>query len=104
MAYRPVTVDEMAYACATKDGEKDFDPNEKILATTKEMLTACGSLIEIFDGDKVRFTHLTVKEFLFQPPKILHNQDEVIRTYLIQRQEGHASMALTCGKHKLNCI
>jgi len=104
MAYRPVRVCEMAYACATEDGEQNFDPGEKILATSKEMLSACGSLIEIYNEDKVRFTHLTVKEFLFQSSKMLHNQNEIIRSYIVDRQEGHASMALTCGKHGLKCV
>lgn len=100
-AFRPVRVDEMAYACAVDDGEEDFKPAEKRLATKKDMLEACGSLIEVFKNDsgndELRFTHFTVKEFLLQPPGNLKKVDEVIRKCLVDRDQCHVSMALTCG-------
>ncbi|KAF8243907.1 hypothetical protein K440DRAFT_663812 [Wilcoxina mikolae CBS 423.85] len=96
MAKRPVTVDEMAYAYATETGEEDFNPDEKRLATPNQMLTACGSLVEIFDGNKLRFTHLSVKEFLFQSPQQLLNHDPRISSCLVDPWQAQISIAETC--------
>jgi hypothetical protein len=67
MAFRPVTVAEMQYTCMIVDGNKSFDPDQVVLPSQKQMLACCGSLLEVFDGNKLRFTHRTVKEFLLQP-------------------------------------
>jgi hypothetical protein len=67
MAFRPVTVAEMQYACMIVDGNKSFDLDQVVLPSQKQMLACCGSLLEVFDGNKLRFTHRTVKEFLLQP-------------------------------------
>jgi hypothetical protein len=101
MAYRPVTVEEMAYALATKDGEEDFDPSEKkIHASKKDMFRACGSLIEVF-GNTLHFTHLSVKDFPFQSPDLLRNKDGGIQSFLVDTEQAHTSMALTSGMGRI---
>jgi len=100
MAFRPLSVAEMQYACATVDGEKSFDPDDVILASQEQILQSCGSLLEIFDGDKLRFTHRTVKEFLLHSPEKLSPeslQDGRLLSCLVTEPETHAAMARTCG-------
>jgi hypothetical protein len=90
----------MQYACATMDGEKSFDPDDVILASQEQILQSCGSLLEIFDGDKLRFTHRTVKEFLLHSPEKLSPeslQDGRLLSCLVTEPETHAAMARTCG-------
>jgi hypothetical protein len=101
MAKRPVTVAEMAYAYGTVAGE-DFDPEEITLADRTQMLNACGSLVEIFDGDKLRFTHLSVKEFLLQSSDKLGTRDERIISCLVDPRKAHISIAEACGKETLS--
>jgi hypothetical protein len=59
MAFRPLSVAEMQYVCITEPGEP-FDPDGVLLPDEEQILKVCGSLVEVFDGDKLRFTHLTV--------------------------------------------
>jgi hypothetical protein len=103
MAKRPMAVDEMAYAYGTVVGE-DFDPDEIRLADKEQMLKACGSLVEIFDGDKLRFTHLSVKEFLLQSPEQLGTRDERIISCLVDPRKAHISIAEACGRETLSTM
>ncbi|KAA8893231.1 hypothetical protein FN846DRAFT_550090 [Sphaerosporella brunnea] len=100
MAFRPVTVAEMQYACVVVDGYKSFDPDQVVLPSEKQMLTCCGSLLEVFDGNKLRFTHRTVKEFLLQPleklSEVARPDKRVTRCMVVHEGEAHASMAVTC--------
>lgn len=59
MALRPMSVSEMQYACTTEHGHS-FDPEDVIFPTKEQILKSCGSLVETFNSDKLRFTHLTV--------------------------------------------
>jgi len=99
MAKRPLSVAELAYACAVQDDEENFDPSEKRLATKENILDYCGPLVEIV-GDTVRFTHLSVREFLLQNGGDLHLCDhrDQVEYYLIQESEAHASIAISCSK------
>ncbi|KAF8544345.1 hypothetical protein BDD12DRAFT_34782 [Trichophaea hybrida] len=54
MAFRPLTLPEMQYACVTEDGKDCFDPTEKTLPSKEEILEACGSLVEISEEDTLR--------------------------------------------------
>jgi hypothetical protein len=90
-AHRPVTVDEVIFAHAVKLGERDFDPKKKRLATKDQVLQSCGSLIEIFmysfddfsyeqrrqhrldPTETLRFSHLTIKDFLLGDPAAIQN-------------------------------
>lgn len=101
MAKRPVTVDEMAYAYGTEVGEEEFDPNAIRLADRTQILNACGSLVEIFEDTKLRFTHLSVKEFLLQSPQKLLNQNERIKSCLVDPMEAHVLIAETCGRENV---
>jgi hypothetical protein len=99
LAERPVRVCEMQYACVTVDGDLSFDPDDISLPSEEQILKSCGSLVEIFDGDHLRFTHLTVKEFLLLPPSALsHPEDARVASLLVDLKTAHASMALTCGE------
>ena len=98
MVREPVRVCEMQYACATVDGDTSFDPHDVSLPSEEQLLKSCGSLVEIFDGDKLRFTHLTVKEFLLLPPETLLQRDERITSVLVDPATAHASIAFTCGE------
>ncbi|KAF8540468.1 ankyrin repeat-containing domain protein [Trichophaea hybrida] len=71
MAKRPLSVEELAYACAVRDDEENFDPSEKRLATEENILSYCSPLIEIVN-DTVQFTHLSVREFLLQKGEDFH--------------------------------
>ncbi|RPA71222.1 hypothetical protein BJ508DRAFT_103536 [Ascobolus immersus RN42] len=65
IAKRPVTAKEIAYAHAVKrSGEENFDPTKKFLAREEEVMRASGTLIEC-QASLLRFSHLTVREFLF---------------------------------------
>jgi len=104
MAFEPIPVLGMQAACAAVDGDKSFDLDDEILPTTRQMLTACGSLVAVFKdwrgNDVLRFTHRTVKEFLLQPKEKL-SQDSINNPYvtscLVDNPTAHASLALTCG-------
>ncbi|PVF91343.1 hypothetical protein CPB86DRAFT_802887 [Serendipita vermifera] len=99
LAYRPVKLGEMQYACATIEGDKSFDPDVVVLPTAKQMLAACGPLLEVTSSDELRFTHRTVKEFLLQPldklSEIARN-DERVTSCMVNEAEGHARMTMTC--------
>ncbi|KAI5778348.1 hypothetical protein EDC01DRAFT_791105, partial [Geopyxis carbonaria] len=99
MAYRPITVDEMAYAFSVGDPDdyesNGFDPEQQLLATRDHMLLACGSLIEIFNGDKLRFSHLSVKEFLLQPREKMSEHDRKgIEKFLVDVETAHGCIAI----------
>lgn len=64
IAYRPPKVEQVQYAYATLPGECPFNPDDKALVTQEQIIEACDPLIELFNGNELRFTHLTVKEFL----------------------------------------
>jgi len=99
IVYRPVRVDEMAYACATKAGEKDFDPNNKRLATSEDILSACGSLIDISNNNELRFTHASVKDFLCQSLEKSGVKNEAIKAYLVCSPQAHTEIALSCSMY-----
>jgi hypothetical protein len=106
LAYRPIKVPEMQYACVTTEGRKSFDPDVVVLPTIKQMLASCGPLLEVSNEDELRFTHRTVKEFLLQSVDKLSEgarRDEKITSCMVNEGEGHASMTVTCGKLKL-CV
>jgi hypothetical protein len=95
VAKRPLSVKELAYACAVKDDEDSFDPTKRVLATDRYLLDNCGPLIEILN-DKVQYTHLSVKEFLLRKQDgfyLKHNEQ-----YLFSEGEVHASVGITCSK------
>jgi hypothetical protein len=98
MAYRPMTVEEMAYAWAVEDADGEFDPEDYLLITADDIRRACGSLVEITDSNVLRFTHLSVKEFLLQSRETLHNRDKRIQYCLVNPEQAHILMAIACGK------
>jgi hypothetical protein len=98
---RPIKLAEMQYACVTLEGEKSFSPAAVVLPTVKRMLASCGPLLEVYDKDRLRFTHRTVKEFLLQPLDKLSEEsrkDERVASCMVNEAEGYAWMALTCGE------
>jgi hypothetical protein len=99
---RPVTITEMQYACVTPDGEKSFDPKTVALPTAKQMMVSCNPLLEVYDTDRLRFTHRSVKQFLLQSPQQLSpefRKDEKVTSCLINKDEGNALIAMTCGRY-----
>ncbi|PVF93060.1 hypothetical protein CPB86DRAFT_790504 [Serendipita vermifera] len=99
LAYRPVKLGEMQYACATIEGDKSFDPDAVVFPTAKQMVASCGSLLELTSSYKFRFTHRTVKEFLLQPLDKLSEtarNDERVTSCMVNEAEGHAWMTMTC--------
>lgn len=105
IAMRPINISEMAYACATKDSEKHFDPSKRILRTEPEIISLCGPLIEVFDSRKydrrrhLRFTHQSVKNFIFERLKDAAPVNPTVDQYLIKDPaESHASVAIACRK------
>jgi hypothetical protein len=101
LAHRPIKVPEMQYAWVTIEGRKSFNPDVVVLPTAKQMVASCGPLLEVSNEDTLRFTHRTVKEFLLQPLDKLSEdarKDEKITSCMVNEGEGHAKMAITCGK------
>jgi hypothetical protein len=101
LSFRPITVLEMQYACVAFEGRKSFNPDTVILPTVEEMLRACGGLVEVVNEDQLRFTHHAVREFLLQPLDNLSEdsrRDERVTSCMVDEAEGHAWMAMTCGK------
>lgn len=110
-AFRPVTVEEVAYANGVKPGE-EFNPQELLIATKEEILRACGSLVEVFESyvkdfkgtvEVLRFSHLTVKDFLLSSSSATYTidrhpivEDEVHHPSQFSIQL-HSSLAYTCG-------
>src|SRR5919202_746571 len=49
LAYRPITVNEIAiaFAACDHDSETEFDPAEKILVDEREIIRFCGPLVEV---------------------------------------------------------
>ena len=88
LAKRPLRVDELAYACAVGDGEEKIDIAQRLLHTEEDLLGKCGPLVEI-DSGRVQYTHLSVREYLFRSGN---------GNYRILEEDGHASIAITCGK------
>ncbi|KAF8242724.1 hypothetical protein K440DRAFT_564475, partial [Wilcoxina mikolae CBS 423.85] len=100
-AFRPLTVAELQYACMTVPGDKSFDPEEIVLPTKQQMLTSCGSLLEVYGNDELRFTHRTVKEFLLQPLEKLSElsrQDDRVLSCMVNEGEAHAYITMNCGE------
>jgi hypothetical protein len=98
---RPIKLAEMQYACVTREGQKPFDPDVVVLPTVKQMLASCGPLLEVYDKNRLRFTHRTVKEFLLQPLDRLSEEsrkDKRMASCMVNEAEGHAWMAITCGE------
>jgi hypothetical protein len=101
LAYRPIRVPEMQYAWVTIEGKKSFNPDVVVLPTVKQMVASCGPLLEVSNEDTLRFTHRTVKEFLLQPLDKLSEdacKDEKIMSCMVNEREGHAKIAITCGR------
>ncbi|KAK1830600.1 ankyrin repeat-containing domain protein [Podospora conica] len=94
-ARRPPTVDEIAYAFATLPFDKSFDPDDKLLVTDEQILKSCGSLVELFNGDELRFTHLTVREFLTAPPR-KGVVDTRVLSCLVKTADVEVDMAARC--------
>lgn len=99
MAQRPLSVKEMALAFITpiNGGEREFNPDEYVLPGG-DITRACGPLIEIIRGDKLQFTHMSVKEFLLQKPQGLDKPSDFVKECLIQEIPAHISITTTCGK------
>ena len=101
MAVRPITVDEMGLAYATRDdgSEAKFDPAGKIMAKAKDFLIACGPLIEITPDNTLQFTHFSVKEFLLDSHNILGTEHDAVRQCLILDPAlAHDFILRTCSK------
>ena len=88
MAKRPLRVDELAYACAVRDGEENVDFTQRLLHSEQELLGKCGPLVEIVGG-VVQYTHLSVREYLFRSGS---------SNYCIQEEHGHTLIATTSRK------
>ena len=88
MAKEPLRVDELAYACAVRDGEEKIDLTERLLYSKQDLLGKCGPLVEIVGGI-VQYTHLSVREYLFRSDS---------GNYYIQEEHAHASIAITSRK------
>ncbi|CAG8690962.1 13690_t:CDS:2, partial [Acaulospora colombiana] len=98
---RPLKVPEMQYAYVTVEGDKSFDPDIVVLPTAKQMLAACGPLLEVTSEDELRFTHRTVKEFLLQPMDKLSElarSDERVTSCMVNEAEGNALITMGCGQ------
>ena len=112
VAYRPMKVAEMAYALVAEDTysdedtdlNEDFNPLEYKLINAEDVRRVCGSLVEITAREELRFTHLSVKEFLLQCPDKLGNKPERVRSCLVSLEEAHISMAITCGENILRTL
>jgi hypothetical protein len=97
MAKRRLNVMQLAYVCAIRDDEKDFDPSRKALATEQDILGLCGPLIE-FVNDEAQFKHLSAREFLCQKLKGVKLKETRIDYYLVEEREANALIAITCSK------
>ena len=88
MAKRPLSVNELAYACAVGDEEETVDLTKRLLYSEQDILGKCGPLVEIVGGI-VQYTHLSVREYLFWSGS---------GKYRIEEEYAHASIAITCSK------
>jgi hypothetical protein len=99
VAKRPLTVKELAYVCAVGEDGPPPDTDKRILMEERDILAACGSLIEIVNG-RVQYTHLSAKEFLLwgQREMYLKERRELSKYYLAQGKDLHALVGITCGR------
>jgi hypothetical protein len=99
IAKRPLTVKELAYACAVGDDGGPPSPDKRVLLEEKDILATCGPLIEIVGG-RVQYTHLSVKDFLLRGHRhmYLKGKEGLAKCYLVQERDLHASVGITCSK------
>ena len=88
MAKRPLTVGDLAYACAVRDEEEMMDLRQRLLHSEQDLLRKCGPLVEIVGGT-LQYTHLSVREYLFLGGS---------GNYCIREESAHVSIATTSSR------
>lgn len=103
LAAEPLSVQDIFFAFITRELEDKFDPSQHRNPFTKdEIVNACSQLIDIADDGKLRFTHLSVKEFLLERGSTLNKTvDQKVISYMISPVDVHKSMAARCGRFGL---
>ncbi|TGZ77415.1 hypothetical protein EX30DRAFT_199487 [Ascodesmis nigricans] len=122
LAVRPLTVNEAAYMLAVggdlhdegceldsnsedavlnpedADEDDDFDPENFILDTGDSIVQMCAPLVEINSQNELRFTHLSVKDFILQSPHGcgVKNQHDHIRIKRLFIETTILSIFTTC--------
>ncbi|KAF8417343.1 hypothetical protein EV426DRAFT_540433 [Tirmania nivea] len=89
LSHRELKLSELGILYAT-EGMVEFDIEDVMLTeTADEVLEACGSLIEVDESQRVRFSHLSVKEFLLlDPSKKIKSKDEAVLSCLVNRRKA----------------
>ncbi|RPA80796.1 hypothetical protein BJ508DRAFT_362250 [Ascobolus immersus RN42] len=101
------TIGMLQLLCVIVPGDPSMNPSKAILPTREQILASCGSLVESAQeldstgaskGEYLRFTHRTVREFLFQDrnsSSIAAIHGESVHPMLIVEDEGNAFLALS---------
>jgi len=96
VSHRELKLSELGLLYAT-DGMEEFDIDDVMLVeTADEVLEACGSLVEVDESQRVRFSHLSVKEFLLlDPSKKIKSKDEAVLNCLVNRRKAELMACTT---------
>jgi len=89
LSHRELKLSELGILYAT-EGMQEFDIDDVVLIeTAEEVLEACGSLVEVDESQRVRFSHLSVKEFLLlDPSKKIKSKNEAVLSCLVDRKKA----------------
>lgn len=108
-AYQRMTVAQVKYSWVAQhtSGDEEFDPRDLSISLGK-IQRACGPLVEEYQARAwreryLRFTHLSVKDFIRQKSQKLQGTEIQLLPNLI---EGHELLALVAVRicHMLSCV
>ncbi|KAI5779645.1 hypothetical protein DFH27DRAFT_520239 [Peziza echinospora] len=94
LANRELSISELALIYSTEGNEK-FDIDGVMLVEADDIMAACGTLVEIDEGQRVRFSHLSVKEFLLLPPGRMRSKDGLVLECLVDKMRGQLIVCTT---------
>lgn len=103
LSHRELKLFELGILYAT-EGMEEFDTDDVVLIDTADaVLEACGSLVEVDETQRVRFSHLSVKEFLLlDPSKKIKSKDEIVLSCLVDRKKAELIACTTICMYSLS--
>jgi hypothetical protein len=91
-AVLPLTLEELHEAVAIEDGLERLD-EESLLSSPQEILSLCGSLLNVSDQGQVRLAHLSVKEYLLSAQI---RQNTMVSKFAMAPADANQELAVYC--------
>jgi hypothetical protein len=95
-AKRPLTVKELTIALAARESRGKLADDCMMLMPREEIREVCGPLIEILADGTIRLTHLSVRDFLIRPSNNLEEEDQIVKSLLVNLEEAETEIASAC--------